>query len=85
VVGYNNFAVNRQSFQKLSYYYGSLSPQKATQLVLIDPKGQQRQVVVDASVKELKKTLDLAGRGADFDLWQLVREEQDRDHVVRQR
>lgn len=85
VVGYNGFAVNRRSFQKLSYYYESLSPQKATQLIIIDPKGQQRQVQVDASVKELKKTLDLAGEGATFDLWQLVREEQNRDHVVRQR
>jgi carboxyl-terminal processing protease len=85
VVGYNNFAVNRQSFQKLSYYYRSLAPQKATQLILIDPTGQQRQVVVDASVKELKRTLDLTGGMAGFDLWQLFREEQNRGHLVRQR
>jgi C-terminal processing protease CtpA/Prc len=85
VVGYNNFAVNRESFHKLSYYFGPLAPQKATQLVLVDPAGQQRQVQVDARVKELKRTLDLIGGGANFDLWQLIRDEQNFDHILRQR
>jgi len=85
VVAYNNFVVNRESFEKLSYYYGLLAPQKASQLALVDPTGQQRQVLVDANVKALKRTLDLTGSGANFDLWQLIREEQNMDHTVRQR
>jgi C-terminal processing protease CtpA/Prc len=84
VVAYNNFAVDRKSLHKLSYYYGSLAPQKATQLVLVDPSGRQREVFVTASVKELQRTLDVTHGGASFDLWQLVREAENRDHVVRQ-
>jgi len=85
VVGYNKFAVNRESFKKLSYYYGLLAPQRATQLVLVAPTGQQTEVQVDASVKELKRTLDFTAGGSGFDIWQFIREEENRDHVVRQR
>ncbi|HXN19638.1 MAG TPA: hypothetical protein VN875_14975 [Candidatus Binatus sp.] len=37
VLGYNNFAVNRGDLWKMSYYFDSLSPQKASILALRDP------------------------------------------------
>jgi carboxyl-terminal processing protease len=85
VVGFNRFEVNRADFETLTYYYWSLAPQAATQLVLRDPAGQQREVTVDSKTRQMKKVLNLTGDDNGADIWQLVREEQNSDHIVRQR
>lgn len=85
VLGYNNFAVNRADFWKVSYYFNSLSPQKASVLALRNPHGEDKQLTVDAKVRELKKVVDLTGADGGFDFWQMVRDEESYDHVVRQR
>lgn len=85
VLGYNNFAVNRGDFWKMSYYFNSLAPQKASILEVRNPDGQPRNVTVDAKVRELKKVIDLTGQDAGADFWDLIREEENADHIVRQR
>lgn len=85
VLGYNNFAVNRADFWKVSYYFGSLSPQKASVLALRNPHGEDKQLTVDAKVRELKKVLDFTGADGAWDIWQYIRDEQNADHMVRQR
>lgn len=85
VLGYNNFAVNRADFWKVSYYFGSLSPQKASILALRNPHGEDKQLTVDAKVRELKKVLDFTGADGAWDIWQYIRDEQNADHMVRQR
>ena len=85
VLGYNNFAVNRADFWKVSYYFGSLSPQKASVLALRNPHGEDKQLTVDAKVRELKKVLDFTGADGAWDIWQYIRDEQNADHLVRQR
>ena len=85
VLGYNNFAVNRGDFWKMSYYFNSLAPQKASILEVRNPDGQGRNVTVDAKVRELKKVIDLTGQDAGADFWDLIREEENADHIVRQR
>jgi len=85
VVGFNHFDVNRSDYKQLTYYFWTLAPQQATQLVLRDPAGQQREVLVAAKTRQMKKVLDLTGQDAGNDIWQLIREEQNSDHIVRQR
>jgi C-terminal processing protease CtpA/Prc len=85
VLGYNNFAVNRGDFWKVSYYFNSLSPQKASVLALRNPHGEDKQLTVDAKVRELKKVLDFTGADGAWDIWQYIRDEQNADHMVRQR
>jgi C-terminal processing protease CtpA/Prc len=85
VIGYNSFAVNRKDFWKMTYYFNSLAPQKASSLALRDPHGEERKVIVDAKVRELKKVVDLTGADGGFDFWQMIRDIESSDHIVRQR
>src|SRR5580658_5234587 len=85
VVGYNKFAVNRADFWKMSYYFSSLAPQKGSMLEIRDPSGQLRQLTIDAKVREMKKVLDLTRQDGGGDIWDLIREEENSDHVVRER
>jgi C-terminal processing protease CtpA/Prc len=85
VLGYNKFDVNRQDFWKMSYYFNSLAPQRASLLDIRDPSGQSRQLTIDAKVRELKKVLDVTRQDGGGDIWDLIREEQNFDHIVRQR
>ena len=85
VLGYNKFAVNRTDFWKMNYYFNSLAPQKASLLEIRDPSGQSRQLTVEAKVHELKRVIDLTGQDGGSDYWELVRQEQNFDHIVRQR
>jgi len=85
VLAYNNFAVNRADFWNMNYYFGALAPQKASILDLRDPHGEERKITVDAKYRELKKVLDFTGEGGAWDIWQYIRDEQNQDHLVRQR
>lgn len=85
VVGYNKYDVNRGDFWKMNYYFNSLAPQRMSMLEIRDPNGQTRQLAIDAKVRELKKVLDLTGRDGGGDTWDLIRQEQNSDHIVRQR
>jgi C-terminal processing protease CtpA/Prc len=85
VLGYNKFNVTRADFWKMSYYFNSLAPQKGSMLEIRDPSGRTQQLTIDAKVRELKRVLDLTGHDGGGDFWDLVREEENSDHVVRQR
>jgi C-terminal processing protease CtpA/Prc len=85
VLGYNKFNVTREVFWKMTYYFNSLAPQRGSVLEIRDPSGQSRQLTIDAKVRELKKVLDLTGQDGGSDFWDLVRQEESSDHIVRQR
>ncbi|MFZ0581401.1 MAG: S41 family peptidase [Candidatus Acidiferrales bacterium] len=85
VLGYNNYAVNRGDFWKMSYYFSTLAPQKGSILEVRDTSGQSRRLMIDAKVRELKKVVDLTGADGGSDIGDLIREEENSDHVVRQR
>lgn len=82
VLGYNTYSVNRTDFQDLSYAYNSLMPQNRTQLDLRDPDGNVRRVIVESKGRQLKSELDISL--STLDLYQLVREEENQEHVIRQ-
>ncbi|HEY4709671.1 MAG TPA: S41 family peptidase [Candidatus Acidoferrales bacterium] len=85
LVALDSYAVNRQDLQQLRYYLGELSPQPVTELVLVDPNGAARKISVNFKIQPGKKVMDITGTAGASDIWQLVREEQNQDHVVRQR
>jgi len=85
VLLYNRFAVNRSDLRSMEYYYNHLSPQMASKLALRDPDGQQREVTADATVRQLKHVMDISGGSGDRDIWQLIRDEQRTDELLRQR
>jgi len=85
IIRYGSYSVDRRDFDRLSYFFGALAPQKITPLQVLNPAGQSRQVEVESKVRERKRVMDLTGSSSDFDLWQLIREEENEDHVVRQR
>jgi C-terminal processing protease CtpA/Prc len=85
VLGYNKYNVTRDDFWKMSYYFNSLSPMRVSMLEIRDPAGQTRDLTIDAKVRELKKVLDLTGQGGGDDFWDMIREEQNSGHNMRQR
>ncbi len=81
----NTYSVNRTDFEELSYYLDALSPQPSTQLDLTDPAGSSRRIVVNSKMQQGKKVMDLTTEGDSNDIYQLIRESETEDHIVRQR
>lgn len=48
-------------------------------------KGAQRQVEVAAKMRETKRLTDLTGGSGGSDIWDLIREEETQDHLMRPR
>jgi C-terminal processing protease CtpA/Prc len=82
VAQYMGYSVNRGDFQPLSMTFDVLMPQPAIRLDLTDPDGKPRQVIVTAKAKQGRKVADLTD---DSDIWELVRAEENQDHVVAER
>jgi C-terminal processing protease CtpA/Prc len=76
------YSVNRGDFDPLSMTFNVLMPQPAIRLDLTDPDGKSRQVTVTAKAKQGHKVMDLTN---DADMWQVIRAQENEDHVVRQR
>ena len=85
VVHYDTFSVNRTDYRDLFYTFNTLAPQPATQLDLRDPSGTVRQSLVNSRVQTGRKVLDFTLSDDGNDVWQYIREEENQDHVVRQR
>jgi C-terminal processing protease CtpA/Prc len=85
VLSWNGLKVNRDQMWKINYLFNSLAPQKTSMLSLRDPSGQFRDVVVQPTTHQLKRVLDLSGDRGDSDRWELIRENENLDHYVRQR
>lgn len=63
--------------------FNGLSPRSKTQLDLRDPDGAIRRVSVDTSVRQLKTERNITGRSGN-DYYQLLRESENEDHMLRQ-
>ena len=84
LVSLNGNAVTRDSLFSMEYFLNILSPQASTRLVLRDPVGAQREVLVNAKVVAKQQLRDLTGAGGDMVLADLIREDEASDHLVRQ-
>jgi carboxyl-terminal processing protease len=84
VLEYNRHGVDRNDLWKMNYYFNRLAPQATSQLVLRDLKGEERQINVDAKLRSEKRALNLTGSDGGTDIWQIIRDEENSDHLVRQ-
>ena len=81
----DNFTPVRDNLWKLKYLYYALRPQPGARLIVQSPGGRERQVDVLAKVKQGKQRIDLTGRMADNDIWDLIREGENQDRIRRHR
>ncbi len=85
VLVWNNFEVTRDALWKMTYVFNAIAPQSVSRLTLRDPAGATREVVVQPFRQQQKMVLDVAGHNGESDIWQLIREDETADHLVRQR
>jgi C-terminal processing protease CtpA/Prc len=85
VLSVNRFHPTRKEYWKMEYYYYALAPQPVLRLVVQSPDGQQREVVVNANVKQGKAVLNLTGTDGGTDINDYIREIEDSDRLQRHR
>ena len=85
IVAFNRRDVNRKSLWKLEYFFNSLSPQEASLVDFIGLDGKEQNLQINTKMVPLKRVMDISGEGEGNDIWQLIREDEKEDHVVRQR
>jgi C-terminal processing protease CtpA/Prc len=82
ILSINGFPTRREILWKMQYVFSILRPQSALRLELLDPAGQQLKVDVAAKLRDVKRVTDLTSGG---DIWDLIREDQRHDHLMRAR
>jgi C-terminal processing protease CtpA/Prc len=85
ILAINGFEVTRDNLWKMQYVYFFLRPQPALRLTLRDPAGAQRQVEVAAKIRQKKRVTDLTWENDLSDIWDLVREAEAEEHLMRAR
>jgi len=83
VLTINGFSPSRDNLWKMQYVFSVLRPQTALRLELKDPAGTQRQVEVAAAIHEGKRVKDLTGAGGDEDIWDIVRQSEEQENLMR--
>jgi C-terminal processing protease CtpA/Prc len=83
LVSLNGFPPNRANLWRIEYVFNTLRPQPALRLDLRDLTGKQRQVDIVTTMIEKKRVADLTDEGAGNDIWELIRQEEDEDHLGR--
>lgn len=63
--------------------FSALRPQAALRLALQDPSSGQRQAEVAARIRQTKRITDLTGEGGASDIWDLIRDEETQEHLMR--
>jgi C-terminal processing protease CtpA/Prc len=86
ILSIDGYELNPDNLRKMKYVFNLLRPQPSLRLVLLGPMGQQRQVDINAKIKQLKRVMDISGQAeGNADIWQLIREEETEDHLLRAR
>ncbi len=85
ILGIDGYSVNRADLWKLQYMLSVLRPQGGLRLALQDPSGVQRQVDIAAKIRDTKRVTDLTGEGGASDIWDLIREDETQEHLLRAR
>jgi C-terminal processing protease CtpA/Prc len=81
----NGYDVNRDDLWKVQYVFSILRPQPVLQLGLKDPLGVQRQVEVAAKIRDRTKIADMTPGNGGNNFYDLVREGEDQEHLMRAR
>ena len=76
----NGYTPKRDTLWKLEFMFKILRPQPQLQLSLRSPDESQRNLIVLPKFRETSRLNDLT---SGTDIWRLVREEEDQDHLMR--
>jgi C-terminal processing protease CtpA/Prc len=80
------FLPTRDGLVKLNYYFNQIYPRAVMHLLVRDAAGAERQTEVQTAAHPTKRLVDLTMGGASGgDIWDIVREEETREHLFRQR
>jgi carboxyl-terminal processing protease len=82
VLHLNGYNVDRADFHDIRYYFDVLAPQPETRIDVRSPAGEVRQVDVSASVRPVRRVLDLT-QGSD--LVELIHRGEQEEHLARSR
>jgi carboxyl-terminal processing protease len=85
LVALNGFNVNRDDLWKMQYVFSVLRPQPGLRLTLKDEAGAQRQLDITAKIQQHKRITDLTFSGAGEDIFDLIRESETEEHLMRAR
>lgn len=83
VVAWEGNAPARDTLWKMTYAFNSLYSLPIQHLVVRGPEGAERKVEIAAREHQQKRVLDLTS--GDGDIWQLMRDEENSEHMARQR
>jgi len=81
----NGHEITKDNLWKIQYVYSVLRPQAGLRLELQDPSGARRQVDVAAKMHETKHLSDLTMSGGGEDIWDIIRDEETQEHLMRAR
>ena len=81
----NGYNVDRDDYWKMQYVLNVLRPRPGLHLQLADAPGVPRQFDVLAKMQDTKRVTDLTGGSGASDIWDLVREGETQDHLMRAR
>jgi Peptidase family S41 len=81
----DGFNVNRDSFHDMQYFFETLLPAPDLDLIVQNPAGERRKEKVTASFRTGKSVYDVSNGASDFDYTKLILDEQNEDHLHRQR
>ena len=85
IVAINGYRVARDMLWKMQYVFSVLRPQPVLHLDLKDPAGSERKVDAASKIRQGKKVVDLTGGDSDNDIWDLIRESETEEHIMRAR
>lgn len=77
--------VDRYDLWKIQFVFSVLRPRPAIRLGLQDPSGAKREVDVVAKIRQLKRVADLTGGNGGSDVWDIIRDEETQEHLMRGR
>jgi C-terminal processing protease CtpA/Prc len=85
VLALDGFKITLDQFHNIEYFIQDLSPAPTETLDILTPTGEQKKVVVNATLRTGKAIIDLTEGEGSADFWQLVRAGEEDDHLSRSR
>ena len=81
----NGYDVAREYLWKMQYAFNILRPQATLHLGIQDLSGTHRDLAVAAKIRQGKVLVDVTGGGGAQDIWDIVRDEETQEHLLRPR